>query len=198
MAKTELTTKLERNIYRTTNKQGVFGCFEVTIGWYGRERVDYMTYDTKGIWRCYEVKVSLADFKSTAYNTFVGHYNYYVLTAELYEKVKHLIPAHVGVYVNGLTCKKRPKKLKELPVEESILTNSMIRSLAREAEKFYRGQDENIVHNQKRRINQLIREVNQWKKYYYDIRDKEWKREREERRAELGSGDSGGNKGEID
>jgi hypothetical protein len=27
---------------------GVFGCFEVTIGFHGRERVDYMTLDTKG------------------------------------------------------------------------------------------------------------------------------------------------------
>lgn len=59
MAKTEETLLIENSIYRETNCQGVFGCFEVTIGWFGKERVDYMTYDTKGIWRCYEIKVPI-------------------------------------------------------------------------------------------------------------------------------------------
>ena len=59
MAKTEETLLIENSIYRETNRQGVFGCFEVTIGWFGKERVDYMTYDTKGIWRCYEIKVPI-------------------------------------------------------------------------------------------------------------------------------------------
>lgn len=49
--KTDLTLKLEREIWLTTVKQGVFGCYEVTIGQYGRERVDFMTMDTKGIFR---------------------------------------------------------------------------------------------------------------------------------------------------
>lgn len=47
MAKTEVTKQLEDAIYKETSKQGTFGCFEVTIGWYGDERVDYMTYNTK-------------------------------------------------------------------------------------------------------------------------------------------------------
>jgi len=47
--KTELTIQLERDIWSATVKQGVFGCFEVTIGWFGKERVDYITYDTNGI-----------------------------------------------------------------------------------------------------------------------------------------------------
>ena len=45
--KTDLTLKLEREIWLATVKQGVFGCYEVTIGQYGRERVDFMTMDTK-------------------------------------------------------------------------------------------------------------------------------------------------------
>ncbi len=85
IAKTELTLTLEREIWRATNKQGVFGCFEVTIGWFGNERVDYLTYDTKGTWRCYEIKISKTDFRSKAKNTFIGHYNYYVMPQELYE-----------------------------------------------------------------------------------------------------------------
>ncbi|MEX5522935.1 hypothetical protein [Bacillus cereus] len=38
MAKTEVTNEMERQIYAATKKQGVFGCFEVTIGWFGKER----------------------------------------------------------------------------------------------------------------------------------------------------------------
>ena len=43
MAKTEETLKLEHYIWVSTQKTGTFGCFEVTIGFGGRERVDYMT-----------------------------------------------------------------------------------------------------------------------------------------------------------
>ena len=90
--KTKKTLKLEKQIYNATKKMGVFGCFEVTIGFFGKERVDYMTYDTKGIFRCYEIKVSKSDFHSNAKLSFVGHYNYYVLTRKLYEEVKDEIP----------------------------------------------------------------------------------------------------------
>ena len=68
MAKTEETLKLERAIFFATQKTGVFSCFEVTIGFFGNERVDYMTFDTKGIWRCYEIKTSMSDFNSKAKN----------------------------------------------------------------------------------------------------------------------------------
>ena len=51
--KTAETVALEKAIRRATRKTGVFGCYEVTIGFCGRERVDYMTYDTKGVFRCY-------------------------------------------------------------------------------------------------------------------------------------------------
>lgn len=139
MAKTEITKQLEKEIYRETSKMGVFGCFEVTIGWYGKERVDYMTYDTKEIWRCYEVKVSKADFHSKSKNTFIGHFNYYVMTNELYEEVKEEIPKHIGVYC-GSWLVKRPKK-QELKADEQILKNSMIRSLSREFQKFISTKD---------------------------------------------------------
>lgn len=138
MAKTPETLRLERELWQSTRKQGVFGCFEVTIGWFGSERVDYMTYDTKGIWRCYEIKVSVSDFKSNAKNTFIGHFNYYVMSQELYIKVKNEIASHIGVYVSG-RCVKKPKK-QGLRVDESVLKNSLIRSLHREAEKNLRRQ----------------------------------------------------------
>lgn len=55
--KTAETVALEKAIRLATRKTGVFGCYEVTIGFCGRERVDYMTYDTKGIFRCYDMKL---------------------------------------------------------------------------------------------------------------------------------------------
>lgn len=136
MAKTETTTMLERAIYRATRKIGVYACFEVTIGIGGKERVDYMTLDSKGIWRCYEVKCSVADFRSKAAKTFVGHYNYFVMPRDVYEIVKDEIPQHVGVYLYG-QCKKRAKK-QELLITHDILMLSMTRSLYRDADKLYR------------------------------------------------------------
>ncbi|TDQ35256.1 hypothetical protein [Aureibacillus halotolerans] len=135
MAKSDVTKMLERRIYLSTRKLGTFACFEVTIGKEGRERVDYMTYDTKGIWRCYEIKCSVSDFRSTAKKTFVGHYNYFVLTPQLYEKIQDEIPVGIGVYVWGDSVKRA--KRQALMVDEDILKYSMIRSLHREATKSY-------------------------------------------------------------
>lgn len=156
MAKTDETTKLERKIWYATSKMGTFGCFEVTIGYWGKERVDYITYDTKGTWRCYEIKVSKSDFYSKAKKTFIGHYNYYVLTDELYEQVKHDIPSHVGAYV-GTTSVKRAKR-QELKVDEQILKDSMIRSLSREFEKQFKSGDPTVVEGMERLLRQVKRE----------------------------------------
>ena len=157
MAKTKKTEQLEEVIWKVTSKMGVFGCFEVTIGWWGKERVDYITYDTNGTWRCYEIKVSKADFYSKANKTFVGHYNYFVLPSkELYEEVKEDIPKHIGVYVNYRMVK-RPKR-QELQVDEQILKDSMIRSLYREAEKLFKSDDPKVIENYNRRINRLTEE----------------------------------------
>lgn len=40
--KTDLTRQAEKCLWHETNRMGVFGCFEVTIGWSGNERVDYI------------------------------------------------------------------------------------------------------------------------------------------------------------
>lgn len=71
-----------------TNKMSVFGCFEVTIGWFGKDRVDFMTYSTDNTIRCYEIKVTMADLKSSAKQTFIGDYNYLVVINELWEKIQ--------------------------------------------------------------------------------------------------------------
>ncbi|MFB1100882.1 hypothetical protein [Terribacillus sp. JSM ZJ617] len=167
MAKTELTEKLENQIYAATCKQGIFGCFEVTIGWFGRERVDYMTYDTKGVWRCYEIKVSVADFRSKAKKTFCGHFNYYVLTRELYEKVKDEIPAHIGVYIGGTSVKRA--KRQELTVEEEVLKDSMIRSLCRESGKLRKSENPKFIENTNKRIRSLEDERSEYRRRYQEI-----------------------------
>ena len=43
MAKTEKTRFIERVLWANKNEQGLFGCFEVTIGWFGKEIVDFIT-----------------------------------------------------------------------------------------------------------------------------------------------------------
>lgn len=181
--KTADTVALEKAIRRATRKNGVFGCYEVTIGFFGRERVDYMTYDTKGIFRCYEIKVTKADFHSNAAKSFVGHYNYYVLTGDLYNQVKNEIPDWVGVYV-GECCAKKAKKQdlsgKEYKLRRSIdgrstevstpwedmLKESMIRSLYRDSDKLIQTQDEQYVGRLKRTIDELRGKVDAERKKY--------------------------------
>ncbi len=165
--KTDKTLELERKIYTNTKKQGVFGCFEVTIGWWGKERVDYLTYDTKGIWRCYEIKTSKSDFNSKSSHTFVGHYNYYVMPEDLYEVVKEDIPSHVGVYTESNYCRKRAKK-RDLGVDPQVLKDSMIRSLSRETEKKFRSGDSYIVESLERRIKSLEHERDKFRRKYYE------------------------------
>ena len=166
MAKTEETLKLEDEIYKATQNQGTFGCFEVTIGWFGHERVDYMTYNTKGDFRCYEIKVSTADFHSKAAVTFVGNYNYYVLTPELYEKVKDEIPKGIGVYVGGV-CSRRAAR-RELAIEKQVLFESMVRSLSREYQATRKSKDRKYIFSLKRDKEEAERRAKMYQNRYID------------------------------
>lgn len=156
MSRKETTEYLTRRIFSNTRRMGLFGCFEVTIGLGGSERVDYMTFDSKGIFRCYEVKSSKEDFYSDAKWSFVGHYNYFVLTKEVFEEVKGDIPDGVGAYVNGYA-RKRAKKNNDVDTEN--LKTSMIRSLYREFEKSYNSQSIDIMNHLKRENDRLRSEV---------------------------------------
>ena len=138
--KTQLTKKLQDCLFKYTDKQGQFGCFEVTIGWFGKERVDYLTYDTNDIWKCFEIKISESDFHSKSNNTFIGNYNYYVMPFELYNKVKDEIPNNIGVLVpefNTLTSVKQAQK-QNLKADSKILFQSMIRSMQRDNARYYK------------------------------------------------------------
>lgn len=175
MAKTDLTTLVENALFRETNKQGVFGCFEVTIGWFGKERVDYLTYDTNGVWRCFEIKVSKADFHSQANITFVGHYNYYVVPQELYEEVKDEIPNDIGCYViykGGstyfCTCRKKAKR-RELGIDEQILKDSLIRSLSREVKKHMKSRDIEVLNRLQRQLRDVEHSRDEYRRRLYDL-----------------------------
>ncbi len=148
---------------------GVFGCFEVTIGWWGKERVDFITYDTNGVWRCYEIKVSKVDFNSKANNTFVGHYNYYVMPLELFDQVRELVPNHIGVYTESRFIAKKAKK-QELLIDEQVLKNSLIRSLCREAEKIYNEDNPMIIEGLKRRLKESENMVGVYRKQYQEMK----------------------------
>lgn len=168
MAKTELTVTLEKSLQRDVLKPlGVFGCPEVTIGWYGTQRVDFMSMDSKEVFRCYEIKVSKSDFKSKHGHNFVGHLNYYVMPLELYKEVQADIPKEIGVYTwnnTYLELAKRPKR-QELKISIDILKNSMIRSLYRDTSKV--SQCENIAYmtKLKSKLARLERELTNSKRH---------------------------------
>lgn len=193
--KTKETEQLEHDIRAATRKVGVFGCFEVTIGYAGKERVDFMTYEpAKKVFRCYEIKVTKEDFHSPAKKSFLGDFNYYVLTRELWAAVKEEIPAEIGVYVGG-DCVKKAKRSKlpdemqieswrsiggkstriETPLRE-VLLESMTRSLYRDSDKLLQTQDEQLINRLKQRISKAEKDAHkqqqEWNKLFQRIADK--------------------------
>ena len=158
MAKTELTKELEIAIANETSDW--FGCPEVTIGWYGKQRVDFMTMDSKEIFRCFEIKISKSDFRSIHGHNFIGNFNYYVMPKELYVEVEKEIPKHIGVYTwNGRNLRliKRPSK-QELKVDINILKNSMIRSLYRDARKIATSDNVEVMSRLKSKLSKIEKE----------------------------------------
>lgn len=135
-----LTTKdIEKVLYNHLWKLGTYLCFEVAMPRV-KERVDLLQYDTKGIWRFYELKISKSDFYSKCKHTFLGHYNYYVLPPDLYEKVKDDIPKNIGIYIvteRKCYCKKKAIYQK-LQVDKDKLMFNFMQALSREYSKRWR------------------------------------------------------------
>ncbi len=186
--KTKETEQLEHDIRAATRKVGVFGCFEVTIGYAGKERVDFMTYEpAKKIFRCYEIKVTKEDFHSPAKKSFVGDYNYYVLTKEVWGAVKDEIPPEIGVYV-GQCCEKKAKRSTlpdtkqcemwrsiggkstriETPLRE-VLLESMVRSLYRDSDKLLQTHDEQLINRLKQRISKAEKDTHKRQQEYNQL-----------------------------
>lgn len=151
--KTLTTKEIEQFLMRKNHKMNCFNCLEVGIVFkvkkphekypqymvteYDTEICDFMQYDqSKDIFRCYEIKVSKQDFYSKCKKTFVGNYNYYAMSKELYNEVKDDIPDYVGVVDQLGFCLKKPKKV-ELKIDKEKLLVSMLKSLNRENYKYF-------------------------------------------------------------
>lgn len=100
----------------------------------------------------------------------MGHFNYYVMPEELYEKVKDEIPKHIGIYV-GKTLMKRARKQK-LAVDEEVLKDSFIRSLYREADKVLRSNNPSIVESLQRQLRNERKQKEEYRSKYQEERRK--------------------------
>lgn len=148
MPKTKLTLDIEKSLLMDC-KMGRFNCPEVKIGNEGI--VDVLRYE-KGSstkpekWICFEIKVSLADFNSKQKKTFVGNYNYYAMTAELYSKVADKIPDGIGVYTFPYPECVKKAKYRETTVDTSLLFYSMMKSMKRINQEYLKKKYYKIDH----------------------------------------------------
>lgn len=157
MPKRKETLFIESALADDTRKKRIYGSGEVTIGFawqgMGHEIVDYITIDTKDIIRCYEIKVTMEDLKSRSRKSFYGHYNYLVVTSELYEKMKkseinlesYGIPVWAGIKIcytcmDFKTIRKAVKQ--DIGMDQvSLLKTSMIRSMYWKNDKYRQQED---------------------------------------------------------
>lgn len=144
MAKRKETLDLENALIKDTREKRIYGCEEITIGFYnnghGNEIADFMTMDSKGIIKCYELKVTLQDLNSNAKKSWYGHYNYLVVSSTLYNTVEdwnEYVPKHVGIIVGtSLSIVKKPTK-ENIDTDTAImLKESMIRSMYWKVDKY--------------------------------------------------------------
>ena len=120
MTKRTETIALENWLFSRIQKGGVineYGATEVTmtkapVQFVSHEqeihrdylgRVDFISVSMKKTIRAYEIKVSMADFRSKAIKSWVGHYNYLVTTDELANKYQDEILAELPKGIGWLT-----------------------------------------------------------------------------------------------
>lgn len=134
-----------------------------------------MTMDFKGIIKCYELKVTLQDLKSNAKKSWYGHYNYLVVSRELYDKVSdwdEYIPKHIGIIVGDCLESRRKAQRCEVSTEtEIMLKESMIRSMFWKMQKY---KDAQSIEKQK----QLQSKIRSLEREKESIRERALKAER--------------------
>ena len=149
MTKTEETKRLERNIWEFTHQHAyIYGAFEVTIGYIayggkGYDRADYVTVGTDGTIRSYELKTSVSDFNSKAKLSWIGHYNYLVVTKEVYaginsQRVDWLAGIIVDDGEQGMRIVRKPHKQQRSVGQSTEIVESVMKAAVRDATKFYR------------------------------------------------------------
>ncbi|MEE1255578.1 MAG: hypothetical protein UHN47_03580 [Lachnospiraceae bacterium] len=174
MGKRKETLELEQALESLAKEKRWYGCEEITIGFYnnghGDEICDYILMDSKGIIRCYELKVTMADLKSRAKKSWYGHYNYLVVSGELYKQMEspfsqYGIPDDVGIIVgytsssneNGrwLNTVSKPKRRELSEADQLMLSQSMVRSMNYKVKKY---KDSKSIEN--------LKEIEKKKRYW--------------------------------
>ena len=173
MPKRKETLELEKKLHEMCEKRRIYGCEEVTIGFYnnghGNEIVDFCTMDSKGVLRCYEIKVTLSDLKSKAKKSWFGHYNYLFVTKEVYEKINNnldeYIPKHIGVAVpcsnlwsDGVEILRKANRQNISAEQEVMLKESMVRSMSYKLQKYRVATDLSTVSKLKSELRKVEKE----------------------------------------
>jgi hypothetical protein len=165
-------------LIQQTKDKRIYGCEEVTIGFdnggfdnggfagRGKEIVDFMTMDSKGIIKCYEIKITLQDLKSDAKKSWFGHYNYLVITQELFNQIDNFskyIPSHIGVLIGTTSSGIKAIKQEISTEQEIMLKESLVRSIYFKLEKHRNAQSlENI-----RKLQSKVKKIEKEKDSYY-------------------------------
>lgn len=174
MAKRKETIDLENALIKNIREKRIYGCEEITIGFYnsghGNEIADFMSMDSKGIIRCYELKITLQDLKSNAKKSWYGHYNYLVVSSELYKLVKdwdEYVPKHIGIIVGvSLNVVKKPSKQNIDKDTEIMLKESLVRSMYWKVDKY---KNANNLEKQKELISKISKTEKERDKHYKDM-----------------------------
>lgn len=190
MAKREETIRIEEALHAWCREHRVYGCEEVTIGFanngHGNEVVDFMSMDAEGILRCYEIKVTLRDLKSQAKKSWYGHYNYLVVTEDLYDATEELeayVPEYVGVSVfcadGVIRNRQKPVRQDLTSGQQLMVKEGFIRSLWYKMWKYRDAADMEKVQG-------LKAEIREWERKYRkesEARDREYQEYRRYRHA---------------
>jgi len=185
MSKRKETLEIENKLHYMCQQRRIYGCEEVTIGFYsnghGNEIVDFCTMDSKGILRCYEIKVTLSDLKSKAKKSWYGHYNYLFVTKDLYNKIYDnldtYIPKYVGVAVpcselwsEGVEIVRNAKK-QDLTIEqETMLKESMVRSMSYKLQKYREATDLSAISKLKSELRAADKDAKQYSEDAHRLR----------------------------
>lgn len=145
---TKRLSELTEKLINPNNDSRIYWAREVTFNYTTshRVRVDYMRFAPlnntisgieKGDFYCYEIKSSVEDFHSKNGHNFIGDYNYYVMSSEVYHRVSAEIPFGVGVYCptgSSLESVKQARRMnRQRSVSEMLLM--MFRSANRDRMK---------------------------------------------------------------